>query len=121
MASNQYAEPINTLKKASQILADLRQVKLFHLDVTAADESYWGYRGMDAEQLKCSESRIDSGVAKALFEEADGFDEVSFGTSGRGWCFQIGDMYVWLAPVRARHQATLPPITNPSQDDLDKL
>jgi len=132
MASNNYAEQCNTKKKTSQILADLRQVKLFHLDVTPVDEWYWGYRGMDIDQLEYSKSRIDFGVAKALFEEADGFDEVSFGTAGRGWCFQIGDKYVWLAPVqewrleheldrRARHEATLPPITNPSQDDLDNL
>ena len=130
MASHNYAEP--TTKEASQILADLQQVKLFHLDVTPADESYWGYRGMDIDQLEYSESRVNSLAAEALFGEADVVHEVNFGNGWQGWCFQIGNTYVWLAPVqewklarelerRAKDAAKLPPITNPLRDELEKL
>jgi hypothetical protein len=123
MASNQYAEQCNTKKEASQIADDLRQVKLFHLDITAADGWYWGYRGMDIEQLEYSESRIGSGVARALLEEADGFDEVSFGTGGRGWCFEIGDKYFWLATVRTCKHGNMTTYLHCPQceDELDRL
>jgi hypothetical protein len=112
VSSNNYAE--QRTAKPEEILADLRRWKLWYLDTTGVEYA-WGYGGMDIQQLECSDARVDSRIAEALFSVAKKKYGVNFGSGEYGWCFQIGNRYFWLAPVRQK------PDTEPNPEPVVRM
>ena len=97
MSSNNYAQPEHSTK--IQVLDGLRKHKVFHIEITPADDLWWGKGGQNIDDLEYGTSSIDIHHAEVLFEIASNMDGVNFGGGYHGFWFQIDKYYFWLLPV----------------------
>jgi hypothetical protein len=58
MSSNNYAEPTNSTK--IKVLDGIRQHKVFHFEITPANDICWGKGGQDIDRLECGNSFVTS-------------------------------------------------------------